>query len=247
MPSRGSTSACMGIDRDQPTPLYFQLKTLLLEEIRAGSYALDGRLPTEHELCRLHHLSRAPVTRALSELAREGVVLRTRRRGTYVNPAWLEAQADVPLLRAVVPPGPWGPLLQEAEGGDARIAITTVAGPSLYEPPSTYDTLRRAVAEGRGPDIALLDAVWAPEFAAAGFLYAVEELDPRWAGDVTEDLLPALRRADRFQDQAFGVSPFGDVAGLWCRLADLERVGAAPPSTWAELRAAARSLVALGR
>jgi multiple sugar transport system substrate-binding protein len=234
----------MAIDRDQPTPLYFQLKNLLLEEIRAGLYALDGRLPTEHELCALHQLSRAPVTRALSELAREGVVVRTRRRGTFVNPDWLHTQADVPVLQAVVPPGPWGPLLQEAEGGDARIAITTVQGPSLYKAPSTYDTLRRAVAEGRGPDIALLDAVWAPEFAAAGFLHAVEELDPSWAGEVAEDLLPALRRADRFQGQAFGVSPFGDVAGLWCRLV---LVGASPPSTWAELRAAARNLVAIGR
>src|SRR4051794_30104725 len=209
--------AVMAIDRDQPTPLYFQLKTLLLEEIRAGSYALDGRLPTEHELCRLHRLSRAPVSRALSELAREGVVLRTRRRGAFVNPDWLSGQAGGPTLRAVGPPGAWGPLLQEAQGSDARVVVTTVAGPSLYDPPSTYDTLRRAVAEGRGPDIALLDAVWAPEFAAAGFLHALHELDPRWAADVAESLLPALRRADRFEGRALGVSPVGGGAGPWGR------------------------------
>ena len=33
--------------RDRPIPLYYQLKTLLLEEIVGGSYGTDGRLPTE--------------------------------------------------------------------------------------------------------------------------------------------------------------------------------------------------------
>ena len=233
----------MAIDREQPTPLYFQLKTLLLEAIRSGAYALDGRLPTEHELCRLHRVSRAPVTRALSELAREGVVLRTRRRGTFVNPDWLQGQEDVPTLSAVVQSGPWAKLLRESQGSDARLEVTVIDGPSS----NTYEALRRAVADGRGPDIALLDAVWAPEFAAAGFLHALAELDGRWAAAVANELLPALRRAAGFDGQAFGVSPFGDVAGLWARLDDLALVGARPPATWSELRAAARALAARGR
>ena len=41
----------MSIDPQQPIPLYFQLKTLLLEEILSGRYGPDNRLPTEHELC----------------------------------------------------------------------------------------------------------------------------------------------------------------------------------------------------
>ncbi len=233
----------MAIDREQPTPLYFQLKSLLLEEIRSGEYALDGRLPTEHELCRLHRVSRAPVTRALSELAREGVVLRTRRRGTFVNPDWLQGQEDVPTLSAVVQSGPWARLLRESQGSEARLEVTVIDGPSS----NTYEALRRAVADGRGPDIALLDAVWAPEFAAAGFLHALAELDGRWAAGVANELLPALRRAAGFDGQAFGVSPFGDVAGLWARLDDLALVGVRPPGTWSELRAAARALAARGR
>ena len=42
----------MTIDPTQPIPLYFQLKTVLLEEILGGMYGRDGQLPTEHELCR---------------------------------------------------------------------------------------------------------------------------------------------------------------------------------------------------
>ena len=70
----------MSIDPSQPIPLYFQLKTLLLEEIIERLYDGDGRLPTEHELCERFRISRTPVSRALSELAEEGVILRHRRR-----------------------------------------------------------------------------------------------------------------------------------------------------------------------
>jgi len=71
----------MAIDPKLPIPVYFQLKTLLLEEILDGRYGPDGRLPTEHQLCERHGTSRKPVTRALSELATEGVAIRHRRRG----------------------------------------------------------------------------------------------------------------------------------------------------------------------
>ena len=55
----------MEIDPNQPIPIYFQLKTLLLEEILKGRYGADGRLPTEHELCHRFGISRTPVSRAL--------------------------------------------------------------------------------------------------------------------------------------------------------------------------------------
>jgi DNA-binding GntR family transcriptional regulator len=41
----------MAIDSKLPKPVYFQLETLLLEEILDGRHGLDRRLPTEHELC----------------------------------------------------------------------------------------------------------------------------------------------------------------------------------------------------
>src|ERR687884_263006 len=98
----------MPLEADQPTPLYFQLKQLLLQEIRAGRYTLGQRLPTEHELCERYGVSRTPVTRALSELADEGVLLRHRRRGTFVNPHWRRPPASQREIRIVVSEGPWG-------------------------------------------------------------------------------------------------------------------------------------------
>src|SRR3954469_18561230 len=123
----------MPLDPALPTPLYFQLKTLLLEEILAGAYGPERRLPTEHELCARLGISRTPVTRALSELAREGVVRRTPRRGTFVDEAWLRASADAATLRAVAPPGPWPRMLQQAAGGEGRLEVVQVERPQLYE------------------------------------------------------------------------------------------------------------------
>jgi multiple sugar transport system substrate-binding protein len=166
------------MDPKLPIPLYFQLKTLLLEEIQSGRYGPDERLPTEHELCDRYAISRTPVTRALSELADEGVILRHRRRGSFVNPHWLSRRPNQPEIRVIVPSeGPWARMVQDAVEGTNQVSVVTVPGHSLHH------TLTHAVAEGQAPDLALLDSVWAPEFATAGFLYALEDLNEAWILD----------------------------------------------------------------
>ena len=107
-------------DRSRPCrfPIYQQLKTLLVDGILERRYTPDDRLPTEHELCELHGISRTPVNRALSELAAEGVILRHRRRGSFVNPLWLGRRRDDTELRVVVPAyGPWEQLIRDAADG----------------------------------------------------------------------------------------------------------------------------------
>ena len=233
----------MRIDPAQPIPIYFQLKTALVEDILSGRYHPGDRLPTEHELCARYGVSRTPVTRALSELAAEGVVLRRRRHGTFVNPHWLRRSPDQREVRAIVPEeGPWEQMLRSAAGDDLRVSVVTVPRPSLHQ------VLVHAVADGHAPDLAVLDSAWAPEFAAAGFLRALEEVDGDWVRREHEaDFLAPLVAANRYDGGTFAVSAFGDVAGLWYRRRALEAHGLQPPSTWAELRAAARVLTENGR
>jgi multiple sugar transport system substrate-binding protein len=232
----------MSIDPSQPIPLYFQLKTLLLEEIIERRYDADGRLPTEHELCDRFRISRTPVSRALSELAEEGVILRHRRRGTFVNPHWLRPRQDQAEIRVVVPEGPWGRMLRDASAGHMRLSLVTVPRPSLRQ------VLTHSVAEGQAPDLAVIDSVWIPEFAAAGFLRPIEGIDPEWIRREHEtDFLPPLLAANRYDGQTYGVSAFADVAGLWCRRKDLDRLNLAPPRTWNDLRTVARKLAGSGR
>jgi multiple sugar transport system substrate-binding protein len=226
----------MSIDPQQPIPLYFQLKTLLLEEIISGRYGPDEQLPTEHELCERHRISRTPVSRALSELAEEGVILRHRRRGTFVNPHWLRRRTDQPEVRVVVSEGPWGQLLLDAAPDEMQVNLVTVPLPSLHQ------VLTHAVAEGQAPDLAIIDSVWIAEFAVDGFLLPLEDLDGGWIRDEHEDdFLDPLVKANRYEGQTFGISPFANVAGLWYRRGDLDALGLPAPRTWNELRAVGRA------
>ena len=102
------------------------------------------------------------------------------------------------------------------------------------------------MAEGRAPDLAVLDSVWAAEFAAAGFLYALEDLNEAWVHQQHEvDFIDALVAANRYE-AGRSASAFADVAGLWYRRRELEETGLGVPSTWGELRSAARALLENG-
>ena len=59
---------------------------------------------------------------------------------------------------------------------------------------SLHQVLTHAVAEGQAPDLAILDSVWIAEFAADGFLHALDDLD---AGLVPERARGRLPRAAR--------------------------------------------------
>jgi len=227
----------MAVDPTQPIPIYFQLKTLLLEEILEGRYGADGRLPTEHELCERFGISRTPVSRALSELADEGVILRHRRRGTFVNSHWLRRRPDQPEVRVVVSESLWGQVIRDAAPEGIQVNVVTVALPSLHQ------VLTHAVAEGRAPDLAIVDSVWIAEFAASGFLYALEDLDEHWVRYEHEvDFLEPLVSSNRSGGRTFGVSAFGSVAGVWYRRREIAALGLEPPRTWDELRAAGLAL-----
>lgn len=229
------------IDPSQPLPVYVQLKTLLLEGIIGGRYAAGERLPTEHELCALYGISRTPVHRALAELAEEGAILRHRRRGTFVNPHWLTQHGSGDELRVVVPEGPWEDLVREACPVGTTLSVAPVALEDLHQ------VLVHAVAEGRAPDVALLDSVWVREFASAGFLLPLDEVDPGWMGeDYLGDLLQPFRAANEYDGRPVAVQAEADVVGLWYHRGTLDDAGIAPPRTWAELARAGAALRARG-
>lgn len=72
------------IDRSLPLPLYYQLKQLLLGDIRARGLGPGDRLPGDHDLCDVFDVSRTVVRQALAELEAEGVIERIKGRGTFV-------------------------------------------------------------------------------------------------------------------------------------------------------------------
>ena len=128
-------------------------------------------------------------------------------------------------------------MLRAAAAGRVQINLVTVPRPSLRQ------VLMHAVAEGQAPDLAIMDSVWVSEFGAAGFLRPIEEIDSAWVrSEYEHDFLPPLVRANRYCGQTYGVSAFADVAGLWYRRKELERVQASPPETWNQLRRVGHAL-----
>jgi GntR family transcriptional regulator len=77
-------SQITALSKDLPIPLYHQLKTLLLEQISAGSMKPGDRLPAEDELAATYSVSKATVRQALNELSVAGVLRREQGRGTFV-------------------------------------------------------------------------------------------------------------------------------------------------------------------
>jgi multiple sugar transport system substrate-binding protein len=230
------------IDPAQPIPIFVQLKALLMDDILRGRYCAGDRLPTEHDLCARYGISRTPVTRALSELADEGVVLRHRRRGTFVNPHWLQRNANGREVRAMVPEGPWATMLEAAAGEDVGLSIVAVELTELHQ------RLVQAVAAGQAPDVAVLDSVWVPEFAAAGFLRPLDELDAVWVTTEYEpDFLDAFVAANRHGGRPVAAQAEADVAGLWFRRQALADIGVSVPESWSDLSDVCARLVAAGR
>lgn len=70
---------------EAPTPLYFQLFTLLKNRILNGSIPHGEQMPTEEELATGFKVSRITAKRALDDLAAAELVERRRGKGTFVT------------------------------------------------------------------------------------------------------------------------------------------------------------------
>lgn len=73
------------LDEKSPVALYYQLKEEILKKILAKQWKVGEKIPNEYELCEQYHVSRITVRQALSELEKDGYVVRKQGKGTYVS------------------------------------------------------------------------------------------------------------------------------------------------------------------
>jgi DNA-binding GntR family transcriptional regulator len=66
-------------------PPYRLIADSIREKVLAGEYAL-GKLPSERALIRQYGVSRATAAKVLSTLESEGLIVRRRGAGAFVNP-----------------------------------------------------------------------------------------------------------------------------------------------------------------
>lgn len=71
------------LDPDAPEPLWQQLADVLREQIKRGKIKSRQRMPSQAEMVEIYGVSRGTATKALGELAKEGVVSFTPGKGYF--------------------------------------------------------------------------------------------------------------------------------------------------------------------
>jgi len=228
----------MTIDRRSPIPLYYQLKTVIQDQIEGGMWRPGDRIPTEAELCEMYGISRAPVRQALAELVRDGVIVRRPGRGTFVSECGIQSVSGERLLCVTSSDPSWQDVLGLVSGiwnasqASQRIAIqlTTVDHSAFY------NSLTTAIGAGTAPDVAMVDCVWVAGLARAGFLYALDDIDPQLdKSDLAQRLYPAFAAANSYDGHLYGLPAKADASLLWYRKDWFEREGLEPPWDWNDL------------
>jgi GntR family transcriptional regulator len=89
-----------GADRS-PIPLYHRIYMILRERILNGTYQVGETLPSETELMERFSVSRITARRALDELSDEGLVARSRGRGTQVSARAVPELGGAPIVAGI--------------------------------------------------------------------------------------------------------------------------------------------------
>ncbi|HEY0201585.1 MAG TPA: GntR family transcriptional regulator [Burkholderiaceae bacterium] len=88
MATTPASSAEISLSTPQPTPafspLYQQIKALILQSLQAGEWKPGELIPSEMDLAVRFRVSQGTVRKAIDELAAENLVMRRQGKGTFV-------------------------------------------------------------------------------------------------------------------------------------------------------------------
>lgn len=73
------------VSKENPLPLYYQLKEIILEMIDNGELKPQELIPPEREICDIQNVSRMTVNKAILALVNEGYLFREQGKGTFVS------------------------------------------------------------------------------------------------------------------------------------------------------------------
>lgn len=233
----------MELDRASAVPVARQILDLIRDQIARGELRPGDRLPTEMELCARLGVSRKPVRQALGQLTAEGLLVRQPRRGTFVSTgAGRVRQLSPQQLRVGVLDRRWLEPLRRAESRwnalhpEQPVALTFQA----FELARLRTDLSLLVAQGRAPDISVIDSVWVPEFAERGYIHPLDAIAPDLTSALAADLFAALRRQSSAHGHLYALPAEVDLALLWYRKDWFAAQELPPPRTWDDWLACAR-------
>jgi GntR family transcriptional regulator len=84
MAAASSTTAPPGSSTPAFSPLYQQIKALILQSLQAGEWKPGETIPSEMDLAARYRVSQGTVRKAIDELALDNLVVRRQGKGTFV-------------------------------------------------------------------------------------------------------------------------------------------------------------------
>ena len=144
------------------SPLYQQIKSLILQSLQAGAWKPGEMIPSEMELAARYRVSQGTVRKAIDELAAENLLVRRQGKGTFVA-THAERNVQYRFLRLLPDSGD-----RNEEGPTQRniISCRTVKGHSeickLLQVPTGESLIhvRRVLVLAATPTI--LEDIWLP-------------------------------------------------------------------------------------
>ena len=139
------------------SPLYLQIKALVIRGLRAGEWKPGEAIPSEGELARRYGVSQGTVRKAIDEMAAEHLLIRRQGKGTFVA-THHEPRAQFRFLRLA-------PDDQREESSESRIldckrmrAPAEIAKKLALRAGDSVVTIRRVLSFDRVPSV--LDDIW---------------------------------------------------------------------------------------
>jgi GntR family transcriptional regulator len=141
------------------SPLYQQIKSLLVKSLQAGEWLPGQAIPSETELAARFRVSQGTVRKAIDEMATDNLLIRRQGKGTFVA-THAEQETQYRFLR-LVPDDGSAPALQRRLLECRRMrAPMDVARALMLKSGDTAVQVRRLLLAGSTPVV--LDDIWLP-------------------------------------------------------------------------------------
>lgn len=158
------------------TPLYQQIKTLLLASLQSGEWQPGEPIPSEMDLAARYEVSQGTVRKAIDELATENLLVRHQGKGTFVASHHSEAW-QYRFFSLVPDSGEKAPLKSHFLSCTAIKATAKIAG--LLKLPGNERVIQIDRLQSLGGQVSVFEQIWLPEKRFSGM--TLERLE-QWPG-----------------------------------------------------------------
>jgi GntR family transcriptional regulator len=141
------------------SPLYQQIKGLILQSLQAGEWRPGEAIPSEMDLAARFRVSQGTVRKAIDELAAENLVVRRQGKGTFVA-THTEQHVRYRFLKLVPDSGDEGPAQRAILECRRSRASAEVARALQLRTGDSIMQVRRVLSFGGAPTI--LEDMWLP-------------------------------------------------------------------------------------